>query len=224
MSIAAKNNAVVEATPGELAGIARRVFREGPALVRTLQHWRPYICPFEELLPHFPAGARVLDIGCGGGLLAALVCELRGPARFVGFDSSSDAIAMARANLGRFAGEPEFHRLDVGEPWPAGPFDVVSIVDVVHHIPPEHQKSALVQAAGVLEPGGVFIYKDMTRRGLLRPLMNRVHDLALARQWIHYADIGDVKRWLGEAGLELVHESFHARWWYGHELLVFRKR
>ncbi|GMV24986.1 MAG: hypothetical protein AMXMBFR58_10170 [Phycisphaerae bacterium] len=222
-------------TPRGLADVARRVFTHGPLLTRTLQHYRPYICPFEELLRFVPEGSRVLDIGCGGGLFGALVCATRRPARFVGFDSSRAAIDVARAGADALragarsaddaspAAVPEFLRLDVGAPWPDGPFDVVSIIDVVHHIPPEHQRAALQQAAAVLEPGGTFIYKDMTRRGIVRPLMNRVHDLALARQWIHYADLDRVQQWLTDAGLAVVHRAFLPRWWYGHELLVLRK-
>jgi 2-polyprenyl-3-methyl-5-hydroxy-6-metoxy-1,4-benzoquinol methylase len=213
-------------TPDALASAARRVFRRGPALVRTLQHYRPHICPFEILLPYVPVGARLLDIGCGGGLLAALVAETRAPARLVGFDSSRDAIEMARSNLEFFppgSPAPEFHRLDVGAPWPVGPFDCVTIIDVVHHIPPSFQRGVMEQAMSAVAPGGTLIYKDMTRRGIVRPLMNRLHDLALARQWIHYADPENVKAWMREAGMSLAHESFHTRLWYGHELLVFVK-
>lgn len=217
-------------TPRSLAAIARQVFRHGPLLLRTLQHYRPYICPFEELLRFIPEGSRVMDIGCGGGLLGALVCATRQPLRFVGFDASSDAIAVANRNVtgsscsGSSGGiVPEFLHLDVGAPWPPGPFDVITIVDVVHHIPPRHQQAALEQAARALEPGGIFIYKDMTRRGFFRPLMNRLHDLVLARQWIHYADLADVERWLTGEGLKVLHREFLPRWWYGHELLVLKK-
>lgn len=216
-------------SPARLAAIARRVFRAGPFLVRNLQHWRPYICPFEQMLPHVPARSHILDIGCGGGLWGALVAAVCKPARFVGFDSSRNAIAMAHANLARFdtladgATRPEFLLLDVGAPWPEGTFDVVSIIDVVHHIPPRFQRSVLEQAAGVLAPGGVLIYKDMTARGWFRPAMNRLHDLALARQWIHYAPLDQVESWLTHIGLTLTRRDSFTRGWYGHELLVFRK-
>lgn len=211
-------------TPGQLASIAQRTFLKGGLAMRTLQRLRPYICPFEHVLPFVPEGARVLDVGCGGGLFIALVNATRKPAVCVGFDSSGPAIAVAHDNLATFAPPPpDIRRLDVGAPWPAGPFDVVSIIDVVHHIPPQAQRGVLAQCAQHLGPGGTLIYKDMTPHGVVRPLMNRLHDLLLARQWIHYANPDTVSGWLRELGLEQVHRSFHARWWYGHELLVFRK-
>ncbi|MBL8963317.1 MAG: class I SAM-dependent methyltransferase [Phycisphaeraceae bacterium] len=219
-------------SPPVLSAIAREAFTTGPVLNRTLQRWRPYIVPFDQILRFIPEGASILDVGCGGGLLGALVGATRRPRRFVGFDSSSDAIAVARAMSGRVGSElpggafaPEFLRLDAGEPWPAGEFDVVTIIDVIHHVPPAHQRDVILRAASRLAPGGRLIYKDMTRRGVVRPLMNRLHDLVLARQWIHYADIDLVQAWLtgSEAGMSVTHRAFHARGWYGHELLVMDK-
>lgn len=75
-------------TPQELSGIAQRVFRGGPSLLRRLQHYRPFICPFEDLLSIVPPGSSVLDVGCGGGLWLALLRETGRLSRGVGFDSS----------------------------------------------------------------------------------------------------------------------------------------
>lgn len=192
--------------------------------MRTLQHYRPYICPFEAVLPHVPRNASLLDVGCGGGLFIALCCATRSPTRVVGFDASKPAIGMAHANRATLPPPaPNIQLLDVGKPWPVGPFDVVSIIDVIHHIPPEHQRSVMQQCVDHLAAGGTLIYKDMTPRGIIRPTMNRLHDLLLARQWIHYADPDAIATWMRDAGLTLTHRSFHTRAWYGHELLVFRK-
>jgi hypothetical protein len=50
-----------------------------------------------------------------------------------------------------------------------------------------------------------------------------MHDLLLARQWIHYVPLSLVKSWAEDAGLALHHEESYARFVYGHELLVFHK-
>jgi hypothetical protein len=54
-------------------------------------------------------------------------------------------------------------------------------------------------------------------------MANRLHDLLLAHQCIHYAPIAEVKRWATEAGLELIEARTINRLWYSHELCVFRK-
>lgn len=167
----------------------------------------------------------MLDAGCGGGLFLALLAHEGKLARGVGFDVSAAAIdlASAMAKGAGHHGRLEFVRLDIGEPWPEGPFDVVSLIDVMHHVPPAAQRECFVTAASRLAPGGTLIYKDMARRPRWRALANRLHDLALARQWIHYAPIDRVEGWAAETGLELTGASQFTRLWYAHELRIFRR-
>lgn len=205
----------------------------GPGLLRRLQRVRPLICPMELVLDRVPAGSRVLDVGCGGGLLLGLLARAgRLAPGSVGFDSAQPAIALAQAMAARLAASggtaPEFCHLPVQAPWPtagapAAGFDVVAIVDVMHHVPPAAQRSVIESAAARLRPGGRLIYKDMVRRPRWRAAMNRLHDLVMARQWIHYAAIADVERWAADAGLAVVERAAASRWWYGHELRVFER-
>ncbi len=219
-----------------LSRIAATIFLRGPLLFRLLQRYRPFICPFEELLPHCPAGSRVLDVGCGGGLWLHLLNATDRLGEGLGFDSSAAAIELAqRATIAPAASaapsdairtEPRlrFIHLDVRAPWPDGTFDVVSIIDVLHHVPPAAQRSVITLACARVRPGGVLLYKDMCRRPRWRALMNRLHDLVLARQWINYAPVEDVEAWAVSAGMQIERRAFFPRWWYGHELRVFVKR
>lgn len=210
---------------GQLHRAARDLFPTGPLATRALQHYRPFICPFEHLLPHVPPGSRVLDIGCGGGLWLGLLAATGRLGSGVGFDSSKAAIRQAQAmRLPASAhGRVMFEHRAVEDPWPDGPFDVVCLIDVLHHVTPEHQGKVIALATKRVARGGRFIYKDMCQRPRWRALANRAHDLVLARQWIHYAPVEQVSRWSVSEGLTLVHAASHARWWYGHELRVFVK-
>ena len=216
-----------------LSHIASKIFTRGPLLFRLLQRFRPYICPFEELISHVPAGARILDIGCGGGLWLHLLNTTGRLASGLGFDSSTTAINLAQLASPVEPPPPEpirtqprlrFIHLDVRAPWPDETFDVVSIIDVLHHVPPAAQRNVIDLACARVRPGGTLIYKDMCRRPRWRALMNRLHDLILARQWIHYAPIDDVEAWAVSAGLQVERRAFFSRWWYGHELRVFVNR
>ncbi len=117
----------------------------------------------------------------------------------------------------------EFQLRDAAVGWPEGVFDVVLMIDVLHHVPAKHQRSLIQSAALRLRPGGVLLYKDMVRRPLWRAWMNRLHDLVLARQWIHYASIEDVQDWMVEAGFMRAQVQKFATYWYGHEM-VFATR
>ena len=100
---------------------------------------------------------------------------------------------------------------------------MASWVEVRHPSPPASQREIFHQAAARIKPGGILLYKDMAVKPWWRAWGNRLHDLLLARQWIHYAPLPQIKQWAAEAGLELQHEERYSRFFYGHELLVFRK-
>ena len=215
-----------ELTPRALSRMAAGLYPEGPALFRALQRYRPYICPFETLIPEVPKGASVLDIGCGGGLFLGLVDAAGLKPAGTGFDVSPLAIRLAQgmaAKAGKAGARLDFQRLDADEPWPDGQYDVIAMIDVIHHVPPAAQEAVIRRASAKVKPGGVFLYKDMVKRPLWRAAANRLHDLVLARQWIHYVPVEAVERWAAAEGLTLERSALINRWWYGHELRVFRR-
>jgi 2-polyprenyl-3-methyl-5-hydroxy-6-metoxy-1,4-benzoquinol methylase len=158
-------------------------------------------------------------------LLLGLIADTYPQASGIGFDSSGSAIAAAQtmaANNG-LQDRIQFEHRAVGDAWPAGPFDVVSLVDVLHHIPPEHQRAVVEQSFAHVRPGGVLIYKDMGQRPLISALWNRAHDLILARQWIHYRAIAEVKGWLETDNAEIIKTDARSMGPYAHELIVARR-
>jgi hypothetical protein len=54
-----------------------------------------------------------------------------------------------------------------------------------------------------VKQGGMLLYKDMGRRPLWRAWANRLHDLLMVKEWIHYARLEDVVHWARAAGLAL---------------------
>lgn len=196
----------------------------GKALVQ-LQILRPYICPFEEILPLVPAGATVLDAGCGGGLFLGLLADTGRISTAVGFDSSHAAVSVARmmaANLPKSA-QIEIRHIDATAPWPSEMYDVVSLIDVLHHVPPAAHSTVLSRALGCVRPGGLLLYKDMATKPRWRAFCNQMHDLVLARQWIHHVPIKVVEAWAADNGLQLVAQGAASRFWYAHEWRVFRR-
>ncbi len=206
-----------------MALLAQQLYVEGPYLMRKMMHHRIRICPFERLLPHVPGGASVLDIGCGAGLLLALLASTRPGITGVGFDASPAAIETAQLMLKRIKPGLRFLRLAKDEPWPEGLFDVVCMVDVLHHVPPASQRAVVRQAAAKVKPGGMLLYKDMANHPWFSATMNRLHDLLIARDWIHYVPVNSVEEWAAELALVRTHAETFSRLWYCHDLRIFRR-
>jgi 2-polyprenyl-3-methyl-5-hydroxy-6-metoxy-1,4-benzoquinol methylase len=212
------------ATPAAVAALARALYTSGPAVARAMQHYRPYISPFERLLTLVPPGSSVLDIGCGGGLFLGLLARTGRLRSGLGIDTSGPAIAAAQAmqqGLDARGQELRFEARSAALALPAGPFDVVSLLDVMHHIPPAQQRPVLLQALGRVAPGGRFIYKDMCLQPAWRAAANRLHDLLIARQWIHYLPLAQAVDWAEAAGFRVLQRQRVDMLWYGHEIVVF---
>ncbi len=187
-----------------------------------LQAWRPAICPFERLLPWVPQDATVLDIGCGAGLLLGILARSGRVSHAVGLDGDANALARAtRMSMRVPAATLEFVHVSDTRAWPTSKFDVVLLIDVLHHITPQAQDEFLRAALARVRPGGRFIYKDMAAKPLWYALANRAHDLVLAQQWIHYVSPTHVIEQAIGGGFGLHHREHVRRKWYAHDLLVF---
>ena len=190
-----------------------------------MQIWRPRICPFHRLIQLVPPASRVLDVGCGSGLFLGLLAVSDRISHGYGFDANPDAIKLAqkmRSSIEK-GGLLWFEHIEVEQPWPNERFDVVSMIDVMHHIPLRNREDVIRTIASRLAPGGLFLYKDMVRRPLWRAWANRLHDFVITAEWIRYAPLESVVHWVRQAGMELLHYERIDMLWYGHELCVFRR-
>jgi SAM-dependent methyltransferase len=97
------------------------------------------------------AGARVLDLGCGAGMLALLK---RKGVTLVGVDLSKECAAAARRNGYDLTAAAELTRL----PFPDDSFDYVVSLDVLGHVEFDEKDAVLDEVRRVLRPGGVTLH------------------------------------------------------------------
>ena len=109
----------------------------------------PYVVKLEtvrEILGPLE-GRRVLDAGCGDGRLCYELQD--GGAELVGVDYSEKAIAFARA----FNPGAQFQLCDLLELPFEEEFDVVTLVDVIEHMPPEQLPVVIKGLWRAMKPG-----------------------------------------------------------------------
>jgi 2-polyprenyl-3-methyl-5-hydroxy-6-metoxy-1,4-benzoquinol methylase len=189
----------------------------------VLTRARPRICPFAEIIAAVPPGNRLLDIGSGVGLLSFLLCRSgRATGRVIGVDVNADAIAIGRA-AARATPAMELRAVTSPDEWPPGPFDAVMMIDVLHHVLPQAQRAFFAEAARRVGVGGRLIFKDIDDTPFWQATWNRLHDLVVSRQWIHYVPLERVLTWGQEEGLKVLGIRRINTGPYGHELAIFAR-
>jgi len=157
------------------------------------------------------AGRRVLDVGCGGGILAEGMAH-RG-AEVTGIDLGEAPLGVARLHAEESGLAIEYRRVSVealAEEAP-GSFDVVTCLEMLEHVP---DPSSVVRACATLvKPGGQVFFSTLNRNPkalalavvgaeyLLRMLPRGTHDYA---KFIRPAELAG---WCRQAGLEVREQS-----------------
>ena len=145
--------------------------------LRTVGRASRLLQQVEGTLP-LPKGARVLELGAGGGGLAALVHERFHPSCYVGTDFDPDQVNAARkfltARYGAIPPSIELRQADaVSLPFPDASFECVFAILMLHHVEAQHgeyvrRPLALREIRRVLSPGGLFVYSDFSERERLK--------------------------------------------------------
>lgn len=153
------------------------------------------------------AGRRVLDVGCGGGILGEAMA--RAGAEVTGIDLAAGAIAAARSHAeaqGVHVDYREQGTEDLAAEQP-GAFDVVTCMEMLEHVP---DPAAVVAAcARLVRPGGTVVLSTInrTRRAWLEAIVGAEYVLGLLPRGTHHFDRlirpSELARWARGAGLEV---------------------
>jgi SAM-dependent methyltransferase len=145
---------------------------------RWLQRW--YEMPWlRRLGGPLPAGAQVLEIGCGPGYGTRLIMDHFGAAHVDALDLDPAMIVRARRRLVGYTDRVRLHTGDAADLRTSigagdGDYDAVFDFAIVHHIPA--WRDAIAEIARVLRPGGKFYFDEVTALALARPTYRTLFD------------------------------------------------
>jgi 2-polyprenyl-6-hydroxyphenyl methylase/3-demethylubiquinone-9 3-methyltransferase len=177
------------------------------------------------------AGKRVLDVGCGGGILAE---SMAARAQHVtGIDLAAKPLGVARLHaLESGVGNVEYREIAAEALAAQAPasFDVVTCMEMLEHVP---DPSSVVEAcARLVRPGGWVFFSTINRnpKAFLFAIVAAEYVLGLLPKGTHeYARFirpSELGRWVRSSGMSLVatqgmsYNPLTQRYWLGDDTRV----
>lgn len=202
---------LANADPAELAkfgALAHRWWDPESDLFGPLHRINPLRLEWLERVAGDLAGRRVLDVGCGGGILSESMAT-RG-AQVLGIDLSDKALGVARLHQLESGVHVDYRAvaaesLALEQP---GTFDIVTCMEMVEHVP--DPASIVIACAQLAKPGGLLAFSTINRNPksyalaivgaeyLLRLLPRGTHD------WSRFVRPSELAGYARRAGCELI--------------------
>ena len=154
------------------------------------------------------AGKRVIDIGCGGGILSESMAARR--ANVTGIDLADKPLGVARLHLLESGQKVDYRKIaaeDMAQEAPAA-FDVVTCLEMLEHVP--DPASTVRACATLVKPGGQVFFSTINRnpKSYLFAIIGAEYILRLLPRGTHdYAKLirpAELARFCRDAGLRVV--------------------
>jgi len=152
------------------------------------------------------AGKRVLDVGCGGGLLSEGMATHG--ANVTGIDLSEKPLGVAKLHLLETGQKVDYRKISVeelAEEMP-GAFDAVTCLEMLEHVP--NPASVVSACARLVKPGGQVFFSTLNRnpKAYLLAVIGAEYVLQMLPKGTHdYAKFikpSELARWAKTTGLE----------------------
>ncbi len=153
-------------------------------------------------------GLKILDIGCGGGLLSEPMARLGG--EVTGIDAAAKNVSTAKAHLAESGLNIDYRNITVEELAKTGEkFDIILNMEVIEHVAdiPLFLKSC----ATLLKPNGIMFVATINRtpKSYLFAIIGAEYVLKLlprgTHEWKKFLKPSEINRYAGSGDLKLKH-------------------
>ncbi|MFA6519170.1 MAG: class I SAM-dependent methyltransferase [Candidatus Shapirobacteria bacterium] len=192
-------------------------------LPRFYVYLRTRILPLTQIEKTLPQSGLFLDIGCGYGIASlyfATTSKTRivkaieiNPKRVEVAKSISKNIYNLHFDIDNLANHQHGH------------YDVITMIDLLHHLSKKQKNRLLKQCNSLLKHRGLLILKDINTTPLLKYLWNYAHDyLFTFGGKLEFKGVEETIKLLEKYNFKLVNHHSLESYFYPHILYVFQKR
>jgi len=152
------------------------------------------------------AGRKVLDVGCGGGILSEALAKAN--AHVTGIDLSKDSIEAAKVHARQQGLDIDYRYENIEETASkqAGEFDAITCMEMLEHVP--EPGKIIAACSKLLKPGGHVFFSTINRtpKAFVFVIFGGEYILRLLPRGTHtYKKLirpNELKQWAQESGLE----------------------
>ena len=146
---------------------------------RMFLRGRYVLCPMRAVEQEVPARGRILDVGCGHGLFTSFMASGSSQRRIVGIDPAESKVQIARRSAGAF--ENVEYRCCFLEAVSDGPYDAVTILDVLYLMPDAAVRASLDHCRSLLSDDGLLLVKTNDTRPLWKYAVVRLEETLMVK-------------------------------------------
>ena len=176
-------------------------------------------------------GKKVLDVGCGGGILAQALCELG--AEVTGIDASEKTIGVAKSHSELIKSDVKFFQQTIEEFVSSNPeakFDVITCLEMLEHVP--SPGDIINSCSKILNDNGDIFFSTINRnpKSYLFAVIGAEYVLNLLPKGTHeyekFIKPSELAKWIRDAGLttqETIGLSYNPltdNYWLGKDIQV----
>jgi len=174
---------------------------------------------------------KVLDVGCGGGILAEALSELG--ANVTGIDASENTIGVAKSHSRSIGSDVIYLQNTIEEfisSHPNEKFDVITCLEMLEHVPSPNE--IIKSCSNLLKDDGNIFFSTINRnpRSYLFAVIGAEYILNLLPKGTHdyekFIKPSELAKWIREAGLNsketigLSYNPITGNYWLGKDIQV----